>query len=136
MFTPNNKDMSKLVQPPIDFDAIPEAAPVEEPLRARRTDPETAHEGADRGNQNFPNVSEAILNTLQKVWPEGMTTEELSDQTGLRLVSVSPMMKPLEERRRVVRQVVGVTAKGKPSYRKRQNRSGVSAIIWYAVKDA
>lgn len=128
--------MSKLEQPPIDLDAIPEAAPVAEPLRARRTDPETAHEGADRGNENFPNVSEAILDILQRVWPEGMTTEELSDQTGIRLVSVSPMMKPLEGRLRVVRQVVGVTAKGKLSYGKRQNRSGVPAIIWYAVEDA
>jgi hypothetical protein len=72
---------------------------------------------------------------LRNAWPEGMTTEELSDETRLRLVGISPMMKPLEDRRRVCRQVVGLTAKEKPSYRKRQNQSGVSAIIWYAVKD-
>jgi hypothetical protein len=34
----------------------------------------------------------------------------------------------------VYRFEVGVTAKGKKSYRKRKNRSGKSAIIWCAVK--
>jgi len=125
-------NMAKLIQPQIDFDA---PVVVEEPLHARRTDPETAHEGAERGNENFKNVSDNILDALRKVAPEGRTTEQLSEETGIRLVSVSPMMKPMEKRDLVKRQVVGVTAKGKPSYRKRKNRSGVSAIIWYAVKD-
>jgi hypothetical protein len=124
--------MANLTQPQIDFDA-PEAS--EEPLRARKSDPETSHEGAEHGNKNFANVADAILDALNTVWPEGLTTDELSDETGRRLVSVSPMMKPLEKRLRVVRQVVGKTAKGKPSYRKRRNKSGSSAIIWYAVKD-
>ena len=125
----------KYVQPVIDYDARPDSEPVAGPLHARKTDPETADEGAEQGNQNFENVSEAILGTLLAVYPDGMTTEQISDETGIRLVSVSPMMKPLEESKRVSRQVVGVTHKGKLSYRKRKNRSGVSAIIWYAVKE-
>jgi hypothetical protein len=132
----NNNDMSKTVRPPIDFDADFDApVPAEKPLHARSTDPETAHEGAERGNENFATVQDKILDELRPVAPEGLTTEELSDRTNIKLVSVSPMMKPMEKRDLVKRQVVGETAKGKPSYRKRKNRSGVSAIIWYSVKD-
>jgi hypothetical protein len=128
--------MSKTVQPPIDFDVDFDAPiPEDKPLHARRTDPETAHEGAEAGNENFPTVQDKILDALRTV-PEGLTTEELSERTDIHLKSVSPMMKPMEKHKLVYRDPVGLTVKGKQSYRKRKNRSGKSAIIWYAVKGA
>ena len=127
--------MGKLTQSLIDFDA-PVAEPVDKPLRARKTDPETAHDAAEQANENYPGVSERILEELRSVAPEGLTTEELSERTDIHLKSVSPMMKPMEKRNEVYRDEVGVTVKGKKSYRKRKNKSGKSAIIWYAVRGA
>jgi hypothetical protein len=127
-------DMGRLIQPPIDFEVLPEPEQVAQPLRARRDDPETAHDAADDANENFPSVSESILNALRAIEPEGLTTEELSELTHIHLKSVSPSMKPMEKANLVHRVEVGVTSKGKKSYRKRKNLSGKSAIIWYAVK--
>jgi hypothetical protein len=128
--------MGRFIQPPIDFGALPAPPPDDEPLRARRTDPETAHDAADDANESFPSVSETILDALRAVAPEGLTTEELSERTRIHLKSVSPMMKPMEKRKRVYRDEVGITAKGKKSYRKRKNLSGKSAIIWFLAKGA
>jgi hypothetical protein len=129
--------MGKLEQPLIDFYAPAEPAepvPIGEPLQARKTDPHTSHEAAELANESAQSVSEIILAALHKVWPDGLTSKEIAEETGENYVSVSPMLKPMEKRRLVCRQTVGTTAKGKPSYRTRQNRKGSKAAIWYAVK--
>ena len=52
----------------------------------------------------------------------GLTIEELSIQTGLSIVSVSPRMKPLVKRGLI-----------KDSGKRRKNSSGYEAIVWRAV---
>lgn len=72
----------------------------EEPARARRTDPETSHKAARRVSVNP--IERRVLNLLG--WfREGLTTSELAAMLGISLVSVSPRMKPLEEKGKVQR---------------------------------
>lgn len=83
--------------------------------RARFTDPVTSHEAAE--SVDTKSVNHKICAALT-AHPDGGTTEEITEWTGLRLVTVSPMMKPMEKIGLVFR--AGV----------RKNKSGRRAIIW------
>lgn len=78
---------------------------------ARRSDPETSHEAA--GRIDAKSIEQRIVSYLAD-HQDGGTTNELAGWLGLPLVSVSPRMKPLEEKGRVKRSV------------RRRNRS----IVW------
>jgi transcription initiation factor IIE alpha subunit len=85
-----------------------------EPAFARSTDPETAHEAAAKVNMNY--IGEKVVDIIVKHGPG--TTEEFSQFSGIRLVSISPTMVKLERAGYVVRDG------------KRKNPSGRNAIVW------
>lgn len=84
---------------------------------ARNTDPLTSDLAAESVPVN--NVEAACLVHLQCYG--GRTSEGISEGTGIRLVTVSPRLKPMEERGLIYRN--GTMA----------NRSGRPAIIWHAM---
>jgi DNA-binding MarR family transcriptional regulator len=86
--------------------------------RARNTDPRTSDLAAATVPCN--RLEEVCLRHL-RFWPEGLTSEGLSDSTGLSVVTASPRLKRLEEKGHVYRDGT------------RANRSGKQAIVWKAV---
>lgn len=68
--------------------------------RARRTDPHTSHEAAASVDvqERERQVLEALANH-----PEGLTTREMAEVTGIDRVSLSPRTKPLERKGLVAR---------------------------------
>ncbi len=95
---------------------------------ARHTDPETAHDAADHAAANMHSNTEKVLEALP---PRGMTTEEITDATGLGIQITSTMMTKLEKAGLVQRNFIGLSPSGKRRYEKRKNRSGTGAIIWF-----
>jgi DNA-binding IclR family transcriptional regulator len=81
---------------------------------ARHSDPETSHAAAE--SVDTAALERFVLEALRER-PDGATSEELADETGLSLVTISPRLKPLEGKNLAVRDG------------KRKNRSGVSAIV-------
>jgi predicted ArsR family transcriptional regulator len=82
---------------------------------ARNTDPDTSWDAAE--TVDVTRLEELVVQALTKN-PTGLTTEELSSRMRLSLVTVSPRMRPLEKKGKVVRSG------------KRPNRSGREAIVW------
>lgn len=85
---------------------------------ARSTDPETSHEAAASMGKFLPALDDKIYAALVFAGPPGLTTDEIADFTGLRLVSVSPRLKPMETRGKVIR--TGT----------KMNKSGRRAQLW------
>ena len=69
---------------------------------ARHTDPGTSHDAAARMAYGVATLETMVVQCLRAA-PSGLTTDEIATHTGVRLVSVSPRMKPLELRGLVVR---------------------------------
>ena len=67
---------------------------LDQPARARRTDPEPSHTAARSLKPRM--IESLVLHALRKFGP--MTSHEIAALTGLELVTVSPRLKPLEER--------------------------------------
>lgn len=86
---------------------------------ARNTDPITSDLAAEAISPTN-RLEEVCLRHLL-FWPAGLTSEGLSDSTGLSLVTVSPRLKPLEQRGLIYRDGT------------RANRSGKQAVVWKAV---
>lgn len=84
---------------------------------ARRTDPEPSHEAAAK--VKTADLEQIVLDALASLGPS--TTEQLAAFLGISLVTISPRLKPLEGKGRVVRDG------------KRKNASGVSATVWMLV---
>lgn len=82
---------------------------------ARKTDPETSKLAA----RTFAagSICQAILDALGAA-PLGMTTEEIAERLGRKLVSVSPRMRPLEQAGLVERRGT------------RPNVCGTRAVVW------
>jgi hypothetical protein len=70
--------------------------------RARASDPDTSREAAKRANQYASRIDAAIIGYPTR-HPHGGTSRDISAETGLDLVSVSPRLKPLEKAGRVRR---------------------------------
>lgn len=86
---------------------------------ARTTDPLTAQDAA--ASVNVAQLEALCLSAIRKA-ADGLTSEELAKITGLPLVTVSPRLRPLANKRLI--QEAG----------KRRNQSGRSAIIWLATQ--
>lgn len=91
---------------------------VTDPALARRTDPETSKHAAE--TLNTAALERVVLEALRER-PQGATSEELAEDTGLSLVTISPRLKPLEGKHLVRRDGT------------RPNRSGRPATVWKAV---
>jgi len=85
--------------------------------RARATDPDTSHEAAAKSNAWANEIDRKILSCLRDN-PEGRTSLEISELTGLGYVSVSPSMVLLERAGYIRREG------------KRRNPTGMKAICW------
>lgn len=72
--------------------------PSPDPGLARRADPDTAKAAARSVDAN---ALEALVLTALRHGPQ--TSHEIADRLHLSLVSISPRMKPLETKRKVVR---------------------------------
>jgi len=83
---------------------------------ARRTDPSTSHVAAALANTTR---LEHVVTSLLDGHPKGMTTHELAEASGLDLVSISPRIRPLVRKNRVI-----------DSGAKREGRSGRMSIVW------
>lgn len=72
--------------------------PLFDRARARRTDPATSHAAAARANKTGLRVTTKarVLGHLQKLGWYGATSHEIAVALNLSLVTVSPVMKPLE----------------------------------------
>ena len=58
----------------------------------RNTDPATSKAAAR--NVNVSRLESIVASVIQR-WPEGLTTKEIAEKTGLDRVTVSPRIKPL-----------------------------------------
>lgn len=87
--------------------------------KARNTDPLTSDLAAD--TVPVSRLQDTCLRHI-RFWPYGCTSEQLADSTGIALVTVSPRLKPLEQRGLIYRDGT------------RTNRSGKQAIVWKAVR--
>jgi Fic family protein len=68
--------------------------------RFRNNDPDTSREAAMK--LDATRLQQIVLNTLGQ-FPSGLTAHEVADITGIALVTISPRMKPLEEKGAVER---------------------------------
>lgn len=89
------------------------------PALARKSDPSPSHAGANMVTPVTGDLEHSVLTCLFQYGP--LTTEGISDTTGLSIVTVSPRMRPLL-RKGLVRKVG-----------KKANRSGIPATLWEAV---
>lgn len=87
---------------------------------ARAHDPETAQAAAKSVPVN--EMESAILAALRK-YPNGLTSYELADVTGLSLVTVSPRMRPLVRK-----------GLAEDSGENRPTPGGSKAIVWKAIR--
>lgn len=101
------------IQQVFDFDA---------PARARRTDPSTSKDAAASVN-----VTEMEAVVLRALAAHPMTTHEIAAHTGVSLVTISPRIRPLVQKRLVrEHQIEGKTVK-------RAGESGRMSIVWEKV---
>jgi DNA-binding MarR family transcriptional regulator len=91
-----------------------------EQAHARSTDPETSHAAA--ASVDCPPLDRKLHDGLKLLGSYGATSEELADQLNLRLVSVSPRLRPME-RRGLVRE----------TEERRPGASGRLQIVWVAI---
>src|SRR5262245_38585805 len=87
---------------------------------ARKRDPLTSFQAAEQIGQHVSPLQAAILGCLEEHGPQ--TTEELSERLGIKLVTISPRMKPMKGKGLV--KEAGTKA----------NSSGCRAILWEAVE--
>jgi hypothetical protein len=87
--------------------------------RARNTDPIPSDEAAELVDVSA--LEEVCLRHIRAVEPLGLTSKQLAHSTGLSLVTVSPRLKPLEDKGKLYR--AG----------KRHFQSRVGCTVWRAV---
>jgi hypothetical protein len=95
---------------------------------ARRGDPHTSHEAAQKVLANRLNT--LVFDHLKGVFPAGLTSFEVTDRTGEALISISPRFAPLERAGLIRRNTIGVRD-GKAIYETRIGEAGRPRIIWY-----
>ena len=67
---------------------------------ARRSDPITSHQAAFRISASLNRLEQLVIDTLTEYG--GMTTKELSEHTGEDRVTISPRVKPLRDKGRII----------------------------------
>jgi DNA-binding MarR family transcriptional regulator len=97
---------------------------------ARRSDPHTAHEAAQR--VNVTDLESVVLEALRALGPS--TSHEVAAHTGLDLVTVSPRFKPLEKKGLVRRRLNEIDPfTGRVFYETRIGKSGRASVVWHLV---
>jgi DNA-binding MarR family transcriptional regulator len=66
-------------------------------MTSRTHDPDTSIEAAELIREHVPRIQYAILAALS-FYGKGMTTRELSQKTAIDFATVTPRMKPMEEK--------------------------------------
>lgn len=89
---------------------------------ARATDPNTSRQAANSVTPILPELEALVLKSLRAAGRNGMTLDELVDDTGLDKVTVSPRLKPLC--RKDLAKAEGT----------RLGKAGRQQTIWIAVK--
>lgn len=86
----------------------------------RRTDPHTSQESAEASEDTHKNVAEHVLSLAAERGRHGLTINEATDALSqFKAVSVSPVFKPLFNKGKLVRRVIGKTARGRDKYESR-----------------
>ena len=65
---------------------------------ARRTDPHTSHQAAKAIEGHLPELDGKLYRALYDAGRNGLTSQEITDVTGISRVSVSPRLRPMERR--------------------------------------
>lgn len=107
------------------FDLAPiprHVPPGEHPPVARRTDPDTSHQAAQRTQATAPGHRAIALAELRAAGTRGLTDFELADRTGIAQTSIG--------KRRGELVAVGLVV---PTDFRRPSPSGTPAIVWRAV---
>jgi hypothetical protein len=65
------------------------------PALSRSSDPGTSHEAA--ASLDTTRLRQIVLGTLETVYPDGLTSQEIGDRAGIGRDTISPRMKPLEK---------------------------------------
>ncbi len=100
---------------------------------ARTTDPHTSHESAAASEETHKNIAEHVLRIAAERGGHGLTINEATEALPqFKPWSVSPVFKPLVRQGKLVRRVVGKTARGKDKYETRTDpESNRPVIIHY-----
>ena len=72
------------------------------PIPVRRTDPATSREAAEAIVEQLPRLEAVVLEAVTAAGKRGATSHEIADATGLSLVTVSPRLRPLARRGKVI----------------------------------
>ena len=78
-------------------------------------------------------IMDMVVRSLNFKFFTGMTSEEVADDIGMSLQSVTPRFAPLEREGKVFRIVVE-RVKDRNRYRTRPGKSGRSRIIWFVKR--
>jgi len=95
--------------------------PLFDQARARKTDPVTSHEAAEKITPHLGTIDDAIYKALLEVGERGATSDEIVKMTDIKYRSVTPRLKPMCKKGFVVDS--GETKRGD---------SGRQQIIWVA----
>jgi predicted ArsR family transcriptional regulator len=95
---------------------------IDEPPRARNTDPETSHDAAEAVNLN--RLQNAILGFLDGAGFRGATCGEMAQALGIPRDSLSPRMRTLEAYHLVIETAI-----------RRKLPGGRPQIVWLAIKN-
>ena len=91
---------------------------------ARRNDPATSKEAASSlSAEVLTKVEVAILGALRDAGDEGCTTREIAEVTGIDWGTITPRLKPMEEKGAVMR-----------TDKLRMNPSGRRSLVWIERK--
>ena len=89
---------------------------------ARKTDPVTSHEAAEKITPHLGTIDDAIYKALLEVGERGATSDEIVKMTDIKYRSVTPRLKPMCKKGLVV-----------DSGECRNGDSGRRQIIWRAI---
>lgn len=106
------------------FDWSPSQYPRSPGAKERTTSAEAARKTKPRAQ----GLRDRVLIELRKVWPEGLTADEVAARVGKKEFSIRPRLSEL----RALRAVQPRTTNGVVD--KRDNESGMAAIVWVAKR--
>jgi hypothetical protein len=95
--------------------------PMFDQARARKTDPVTSHEAAEKITPHLGTIDDTIYKALLEVGEMGATSDQIVKMTGIKYRSVTPRLKPMCKKGLVV-----------DSGECRNGDSGRQQIIWRA----
>jgi hypothetical protein len=90
--------------------------------RARKSDPFTSHEAAEKITPRLGTIDDAIYKALLEVGESGATSDEIVEMTGIKYRSVTPRLKPMMRK--------GLVVGGSET---RVGESGHKNLVWKAL---